>query len=77
MKVVILITCFIFGFLVLDQALVRANNNNGIYPIGKNAVYLEGEACTVNMPLSMGSQDLIPLFNKCLELHNKARHNKQ
>ena len=76
MKIAFFITCFIFGFLVLDQALVKASKNNGIYPIGKNAVYLEGEACTINMPLSVGSQDLIPLFNKCLELHQKARHKK-
>lgn len=66
MKIAFLITCFIVSFLVLDQALVKANRNN-------NVVYLEGEACTIKMPLSVGSQDLIPLFNKCLELHNKAR----
>lgn len=66
MKFVFLITCLIFGFLTLDQALVKAKRNN-------NVVYLEGEACTIKMPLSVGSQDLIPLFNKCLELHNKAR----
>lgn len=76
MKIAFLITCFVVSFLVLDQALVKANHNNGIYPIGTEAVYLEGEACTINMPLSIGSQDLIPLFNKCLELHDKARHKK-
>lgn len=107
MKIAVLITCFIFGFLVLDQALVRANKNNGIYPIGTEAVYAEGDFCTVNLspgsltdfchietPLSVRSRDLIPKvnectegrtnlpsyvmpsFNQCLRLHDKARHKK-
>ncbi len=92
-------------FLALDYTITMARiENNGIHPIGTEAVYLEGESCTINltpgsdkdfcmfeMPLSTPSQDLIPKvnkclkgrtslpdyvmpsFNKCLSLHEKAR----
>lgn len=76
MRIAFIVTFFVVSFLVLDQALVRANTNNGIHPIGREAVYLEGEACTINMPLDAEAQDLIPLFNKCLSLHNEVRQSK-
>jgi hypothetical protein len=66
-------------FLVLDQIITRAKVR-GIHPIGTEAVYLEGEACTVNltpgssedfcsfeMPINTPPQDFIPEVNKCIE----------
>lgn len=80
MKVAFIITYTVVITLLLDQALVRANHNNGIYPIGTEAVYVGGDYCTVNLtpgsftdycqietPLSVAPQDLIPEVNKCLE----------
>ena len=80
MKIAFLITLSVVSFLALDQALVKANYNNGIYPIGTEAVYVGGDYCTVNLtkgsntdycqietPLSVASQDLIPKVNKCVE----------
>ncbi len=68
-------------FLVLDHAIVMSNiKSGGTYPIGENAVYLEGGSCTVNltagsftdycffkMPLSTQSQDFIPEINECIK----------
>lgn len=69
----------VWVFLVLDQIITRAKVR-GIHPIGTEAVYLEGESCTVNltagsdkdfcmfeMPISIPPQDFIPEVNKCIE----------
>lgn len=41
----------------------------GILPIGGDAVYIEGEACTVNMTLARSSTSIQNDFRACMGFH--------
>ena len=50
-----------------------SNNDNGIHPIGENAVYIAGEVCTVNMGLDRTPHQLHADFDVCVKLHTGYR----
>ena len=49
------------------------NSNNGVHPIGTDAVYLAGEACTINAELDRTIAELRSDFNVCSQLHEGYR----
>ena len=44
-------------------------SNNGIHPVSKGGVYLQGEACTINMPFKRPVEEISNDFQACLTLH--------
>jgi len=63
----ILTTC---GLLL---CIFGCSNNNGIHPVSKDGVYLQGEACTVNMELERPIQEISNDFKACLTLHKRYK----
>ena len=58
------------GFLMVAGVVAFANTNNGIYPFAEGeAVYLEGEACTVNLEDHITQQYAANMLSTCLEYH--------
>lgn len=55
------------GFIFLIMVAMDNSRIDGIKPIGSNAVYLSGEACTVNMTYDRKYEDLLSDFSACLE----------
>ena len=46
----------------------------GIHPIGSDAVYIAGEACTVNMTLDRSQEEIATDMEMCLVLHKGYSH---
>ncbi len=42
---------------------------NGIHPISPTAVYIAGDNCTINAPLSRSVEELRKDFEGCIEMH--------
>lgn len=64
---------FIAMFLILGLAISSissCNGYNGIHAFDQNAVYLEGEACTVNLEDSISEEYARTMFDTCLEYHS-------
>lgn len=59
-------------FLIMGQYAI-ANNNSGIHPIGENAVYIAGEACTVNMTPQRSEEEILGDMLECIALHREER----
>lgn len=59
------------GFVFLVHML--NNNDNGIYNIGTQAVYLQGESCTVNMTYDRTDTEIWNDFMACMKLHRKHK----
>jgi len=58
------------GFLMVAGVVAFANTNNGIYTFAEGeAVYLEGEACTVNLEDHITQQYAANMLTTCLEYH--------
>ena len=58
--------------LVIMVGLIVFNGDGeGIYDVGanKDAVYLAGEACVINMGLDKPEQDMIEELNSCIRIH--------
>ena len=56
--------------IALFLAFIYFNaGGNGIHPIGSNAVYLAGEACTINFELDRNIQDMEQEFQECVRIH--------
>jgi len=58
--------------VVLVGAIVLNASGEGIYDVGptKNAVYIAGEACVINMTLDIPGKDIQESFEKCKLLHS-------
>ncbi len=52
-------------------ALACGHAPGGIHPIGENAVYIAGEACTINMGTERPFEDIYSDFEACAELHSE------
>jgi hypothetical protein len=61
--------------MVLPMGLIVAicmnASGEGIYDVGptKNAVYVAGEVCTINMQLDRDIQTMETEFKECLRIH--------
>lgn len=64
------------GFIFIILIAMDNSRINGINPIGSEAVYISGEACTVNMEYSRKYENLLGDFSKCLELWSEENVNK-
>ncbi len=60
----------IISFAVM-ASYALASNANGIFPIGTEAVYIQNEACTVNMTPQRSEEDIINDMMECVELHRQ------
>jgi hypothetical protein len=58
--------------VVLVGAICMNASGEGIYDVGptKNAIYLAGEACVINMTLDIPGKDMQESFEKCMLLHS-------
>ena len=68
--VFIVIASFIGVIFTFSNGDVR---HNGVHPIGTQAVYLAGEACTINTGLDRPIAELRADFNVCSQLHEGYR----
>jgi hypothetical protein len=68
-----------FGIAVLLIGLIALfANRSGIHPIGDgNAVYIAGEACTINMDLAREAESIRVEFEQCLVLHEQYKKNEE
>jgi len=57
------------GLLLCLSQLVGCSN--GIHPVSENGVYMEGEACTINMPFERSIKEISNDFAACLTLHKR------
>lgn len=57
------------GLLCLFICQLVGCSNNGIHPVSKHGLYLEGESCTVNMPFERPIQEISNDFKACITLH--------
>ena len=63
------------NILVIATLLGACNlNSNGIHTIGSDAVYIAGEACTVNMTLDRSEEEIATDMEICLALHKGYSH---
>jgi hypothetical protein len=69
---VIITTGVIFCITMLVVFTTSRNNNNGIHPIGEEAVYISGEACIVNMTFRRSETSIIEDMMECVDLHREA-----
>lgn len=71
-KLILLLPVFIGIFVVaFGVGFAAMSQEPGIFPIGENAVYIQGEACVINaQPSEKMKQDM----QTCLEIHE--RYNK-
>ena len=66
----------ILSLLALPIGLVVAicmnASGEGIYDVGptKDAAYLAGEACVINMTLDIPEKDMREGFEECIRIHN-------
>lgn len=58
-----------FVAVVLLLVFATIVDNKGIHTISKNAVYLQGEACTVNMTFNRSVKDITEDMKSCVKLH--------
>ena len=56
----------VFGFFSLFEG-------KGIHPIGENAVYIAGEACTINTTLSRSGETILADAEQCIKIHESYR----
>ena len=49
--------------------LFFSTSGKGIHPIGANAVYIAGEACTINARLDRTEEDIIRDAKMCVNYH--------
>jgi hypothetical protein len=54
---------------------ISSRVNSGIHVISPNAVYLAGEACTVNMHLERSEEEISNEMLECLSLHRSYMEN--
>lgn len=69
-----------FGITVLLLALVAlfTFTPSGIHPIGDgNAVYIAGEACTINMDLARKEATIRVEFEQCIALHKQYKQHEE
>ncbi len=59
------------AFAVIIALACNTGTTGGIYRIGKNAVYIAGEACTVNMGTERRFEDIYSDFESCADLHEE------
>ena len=64
-------TGVVFGLAMF--AIFASANARGINMIGENAVYLAGEACTVNMTFDRTEEEIIQDMMDCMILHREAK----
>ena len=57
--------------LIAVVSVIANTSSNGIHNIGNDAVFISGEACVINMPIEMKSEEAQAKFNSCLALHKK------
>lgn len=62
----------IFGCSALMASYAFAERP-GIFPIGENAVYIQNEACTVNMTPQRSEEDILADMVECVTLHRQHR----
>ena len=62
-------------FVIMGRfAFAQVNDKmDGIYPIGGDAVYIAGEACTVNMTTLRTEEAIINDMMECISLHRKEK----
>jgi len=60
---------FSAAIVAIGIAVMMRGNAAGIFPIGKEAVYISGEACTVNAHSGRSVFSLIDDCRKCGALH--------
>lgn len=72
----ILLLVLPFSAYLLGTAILQACSmeSNGIQPIGTDAVYIAGEACTVNMTLDRSQEEIATDMEMCLVLHKGYSH---
>ena len=56
-------------FLLIITFIVTCASGDGIHPIGENAVYIAGEACTLNMTTDRTIPDIRKDFEECVHIH--------
>lgn len=44
-------------------------DSDGVHPIGENAVYIAGEACTINTALSRSGKTILEDAEQCIKIH--------
>lgn len=49
--------------------LFFSTSGSGVHPIGANAVYIAGEACTINAGLDRSEEDIIRDAKMCVNYH--------
>ncbi|MBM88248.1 MAG: hypothetical protein CMQ41_07690 [Gammaproteobacteria bacterium] len=71
------IGALVIGLILTVSYAFIGTNNDGIHPIGKNAVYIAGEVCTVNAGMERTPEELRKDFDVCEKLHNGYYANAQ
>ena len=62
-------TVVAFGLILAVISFFNGREVPGILPIGSDAVYIEGEACTINMQLARSSTSIRNDFRACMGFH--------
>ena len=72
----ILLLVLPFSAYLLGTAILQACSmeSDGIHTIGTDAVYIAGEACTVNMTLDRSEEEIATDMEMCLVLHKGYSH---
>jgi hypothetical protein len=71
-KLTLLLPIFIGIFVMaFGVGFALTSQKSGIFPIGENAVYIQGEACIIN---AQASEKMKQDMQACIEIHE--RYNK-
>jgi hypothetical protein len=73
MKIIKLRPVFAVVAIALAVFAIAKRKPEGIHPISDTAIYVAGEACTVEMQLDRSLESITSDFDGCLKLHAKYK----